>query len=545
MPSPGIRPPVDRTLRRWFSTDSGLRTSVVGFLLAASTFALYFPLHTHPFFEVDDRLYLVDNFRLHSGLTWPTLWWAFRSVHMANWIPLTWISFAIDYQLFGASPAGHHLVNVGLHALNVVLLFLVFKRATGYLGRSFMVAALFAVHPMNVEPVAWIAELKTMLSMVFFLLVLEAYRWYACRPGVWRYLPVVLLFGAGLAAKSQIITLPFVLLLWDYWPLQRMFPDSRSGAGPPARYAHGTLWSLVREKLPLLLLCAADAYLTILSQESVRSAYQPPLSWRLSNAVFSYWLYIRKAIWPSDLVPEYPQLGRYLSAWQVVAAALLLLGITALVVKARRHRYLPVGWFWFLGTLVPMIGLVQAAQQGMADRFSYQALLGLFIIACWGLPDLADHYRVPKAWLAGCSALVLFALAAVTARQITYWQSDFSIWTRASRVVKHHWIAEDNLGAFLERQGRKEEALVHFSRAAEMNPTDSGSNLALASYDQQHGQLQDAILHYQRALEDYDYNLTRETKIKALVNMAVAYRDLGDEVRAHLCLEQARQLQAR
>ena len=211
--------------KSFFFIDSSRRTLLLCFFLVVSTVAVYYPVHTHPFFSPDDALYVVNTEQLHHGLTWQTIWWSFRVLYMGNWIPLTWMAHAVDYQLFGLNPAGHHMVNVLLHALNTALLFWVLKRATGYTGRSFMVAALFAIHPMNVEPVAWVAELKTMLSMTFFLLALAAYGWYARAPqNDGRYAMVALLFGMGLTAKPQIITLPFVLLLWDYWPLQRMFP---------------------------------------------------------------------------------------------------------------------------------------------------------------------------------------------------------------------------------------------------------------------------------------------------------------------------------
>ncbi len=222
------------SFKRFFFSDSSGRTLLLCLFLAVSTVAVYCPAHTHPFFSPDDALYVVDTQQLHHGLTWQTIWWSFRVLYMGNWIPLTWMAHAVDYQLFGLNPAGHHMVNVLLHALNAALLFWVLKRATGYTGRSFMVAALFAIHPMNVEPVVWVAELKTMLSMTFFLLALAAYGWYARAPRYdRRYALLALLFGMGLAAKPQIITLPFVLLLWDYWPLQRMFPDSSSSASPP------------------------------------------------------------------------------------------------------------------------------------------------------------------------------------------------------------------------------------------------------------------------------------------------------------------------
>jgi protein O-mannosyl-transferase len=249
-----IKPQVDNSAgSKFFLADSPLRTFLLGLLLASVTIAVYYQVHSHPFADMDDNLYLVNNAHLHHGLDWTTVWWSVRTFNMANWIPLCWLTFAAEYPFFGSNPAGYHIVNLLLHAGNVFLVFWMLKRATGYTARSFMVAALFALHPMNVEPVVWIAELKTTLSMTFFLLALDAYRWYARKPRLTRYALLFVLFGLGLAAKSQIITLPCVLLLWDYWPLQRVFPD-RQSASSPSQYPPKQLSTLILEKIPLLFL---------------------------------------------------------------------------------------------------------------------------------------------------------------------------------------------------------------------------------------------------------------------------------------------------
>jgi protein O-mannosyl-transferase len=528
--------------KSFFLTDSSGRTLLLWLFLMVLTVSVYYPVHTHPFFGPDDALYVVDTEPLHHGLNWETIWWSFRVLYMGNWIPLTWMAHAVDHRLFGLNPAGHHMVNVLLHALNTALLFWVLKRATEYTGRSFLVAALFAMHPMNVEPVVWVAELKTMLSMTFFLLALAAYGWYARAPrNDGRYALVALLFGMGLTAKPQIITLPFVLLLWDYWPLQRMFPDSGSSAAPSGVYPPRSFSQLVKEKAPLLALCLMDALLTMKTQSGWR--FKPPLPARLENATFSYWLYVKKAFWPTSMSPEYPHLARFLTAWQVVGAALLLLAITALVLKARRYRYLPVGWFWFLGTLIPTIGLMQVGWQGMADRYAYESFLGLFIMVCWGVSDWAEQRRISTVWLAGASAVVILALTSVTFRQIGYWQDDLTLWKHAALVVKHHWLAEDNAAAMLLREGKNDEAMAHFLRAATSNPTDSTSNIQIAQYEQKRGNFREEIARYQHALEDYDFNMPPGKKVEVLVNMAIAYGKLGDDTNAELCLRQARELQ--
>jgi tetratricopeptide (TPR) repeat protein len=515
---------------------------LLSFCLVLPVIAVYYPIHTHPFCGLDDYLYVVNNTAIHHGLNWATVRWSFMTFGMGNWIPVSWLSHALDYQLFGLNPAGHHMVNVLLHALNVVLLFWVLKRATNYTGRSFMVAALFALHPMNVEPVAWVAELKTMLSMLFFLLALDAYRRYAHAPQIGRYMVVVVLFGAGLLAKPQIVTLPFVLLLWDYWPLQRMFPINGKGQSASASllYPGRSFYWLAKEKIPLLFVAGADALATMKAQSGWK--FKPPLSLRLENAVFSYWLYIKKAFWPSGMAAEYPHLGRFLTPRQVLAAVIFLLVITVLVMAARRYRYLPVGWFWFLGTLVPTIGLDQVGLQGMADRYAYESFLGLFLMVCWGVSDWALR-RVSVKWLAAASAVVLLALTLVTSRQIGYWQDEFTLWNHAAEVVPNNELAEANVGAILMGQGKKDEAMAHFFRAANISPTDSFVNMQVALYEQERGNLREAITYYQHALQDYDYNLTPETKLTAWVNMGIAYRDLGDATNAHLCFHKAAEVE--
>jgi tetratricopeptide (TPR) repeat protein len=405
-----------------------------------------------------------------------------------------------------------------------------------------MVAALFALHPMNVEPVVWVAERKTMLSMLFFLLALGAYRWYAQTPRIGRYLAVVMLLGTGLLAKPQIITFPFVLLLWDYWPLQRMFPpkqkdsSSTSIAYPPRRF----YW-LVMEKIPLLLVAGVDALATMKAQSAWK--FKPPFSLRLENAVFSYWLYIKKLLWPSGMAPEYPYFGSFLTVWEVVAAVSFLLLVTGLVIAGRRYRYLPVGWCWFLGTLVPNIGLKQVGLQGMADRYAYESFLGLFLMVCWGVSDWAQQRRISVKWLATASAVVLLALGIVTSRQIGYWQDAFTLWNHAAKVVPNNERAEINLAMILMEQGKKDQALEHFAQAVKINPTGSFANVQLALYEQSHGRRQEAIAHYENALRDDDYNLTPKIRSQVWVNMGIAYRDSGDAANAQLCFQKAAAVQ--
>ncbi len=323
-----------------------------------------------------------------AGLSWSTIKWAFASTEAANWHPLTWLSHALDYQLFALNPAGHHLDSVLIHAVNAVLLFLLLVWGTKRVGPSLLVAALFAVHPLNVESVAWVAERKNVLSTFFFLLAIGAYGWYARKPDWRRYLLVAALFAAGLMAKPMVITLPFVLLLLDYWPLQRIaFRSSsfavRQNAGAEISAEKRTttkhLRFLLLEKVPLLFLSAASAWITLKAQRVAERTFQElPLGVRIENAVVAYGSYLWKAIWPARLA-FYPHSVTALPAWQWILSALVLIGVTTLVIIFRRRGYLPVGWFWFLGTLVPVIGLVQVGEYAMADRYAYIPLIGIFV----------------------------------------------------------------------------------------------------------------------------------------------------------------------
>ena len=390
------------------------RILLLGLLLAIATAALYYPVSHHPFLNnFDDDDYVTNNVHMKGGLGWDPVSWAFTTFDQANWHPLTWLSHALDCQFSGLNPGGHHDTNLLLHVINVVLLFWVLWRATGFSGRSLMVAALFALHPINVESVAWVAERKNLLSMFFFLLAMGAYRWYASRPRVGSYTVVALLYALGLMAKPQVVTFPLVLLLWDYWPLQRMFAgaeESSTRKAPEAVIPPKELSWLILEKLPLLALSAISAVVTMIAQR-VGGGMNPDVSLfiRLSNAIVSYLRYVEKTFWPVHLAPMYSHPGSSLTTWQIVAAFSFLVAATGLVIGGRQRRYLVMGWLWFLGTMVPMIGLVQVGRQAMADRYAYLPLLGLFIMICWSAADWAEQRHVPSAWQAGISVAVFGA----------------------------------------------------------------------------------------------------------------------------------------
>jgi tetratricopeptide (TPR) repeat protein len=541
------------------------RAFVLGSLLVLATAALYVPATGYPFCDFDDTVYVTANAHVQGGFTWETVKWASSTYDAANWHPVTWLSHSLDFQFFGLDPVGHHGVNVALHVINVLLLFWVLQAATGFIGRSAMVAALFALHPINVESVAWVSERKNLLSMLFFLLALAAYRWYAQQPRISRYAVCAILFLLGLMSKPQVITLPFVLLLWDYWPLQRVAfrpslfafrqkdaplasdeiqlakNEQRSSDEERKAKSKERLSRLILEKLPLFALSAASAIITVKAQRAggALATLRIPLDIRLANAAISYVRYLEKALWPSRLAVFYPHPLRFAVGWQAVAGLVLLLGITVRVVLARRHRYLLVGWLWFLGTLVPMIGLVQVGTQAMADRYAYLPFIGLYLMICWGVADLAQQWHLPAAVLPVTSLAVLTALMFVAYRQIGYWKDDVTLWAHTVKVTNGNFVAEDNLGEALVEQGRMEEAMPHFFRAAAIFPPDPTSNLNIGAYEQVHQNFSAAIAQYKQVLS---HTTNAAVRRRALMNMADAYSALGDTARARECLEAANRL---
>ena len=523
------------------SALSGVRPYALSFVLIGLSIALYYPVKGHPFVNYDDNVYVTENLHVQSGLTWETVSWAFVSYDAGNWHPITWLSHALDFQMYDQDPAGHHQTSMLLHALNAVLLFWVLWRATGYAGRSFVVAALFAVHPINVESVVWVSERKTVLSMMFFLLALGAYRWYVSKPQISRYAVVAVLFALGLMAKAQIITFPCVLLLWDYWPLRRMTIGKTPASD--SSFSQKSIRVLVAEKLPLFGIAAASAVMTMKAQRAsgaVLSLASSPLAVRLSNAIVSYVKYIEKALWPTRLAPMYPHPGDSLRAWQVYGGLLILLAITIFVVERRSRRYLLVGWLWFLGTMVPMIGLVQVGRQAMADRYAYLPLLGIFIMICWGVADYAQERHLPAASLPAVSCVVILAMAIMTHRQIGYWADNVSLWTHTIEVTAPNYVAQDDLGGALMTENRLEEAIGHFREAATIHPVDPISNFNIGFYEQRHGDLQDAIEQYRKAII---LTTSPSLKVQALNNMGLAYRDLGSPDKARECFEAAKRMQ--
>ncbi len=479
---------------RVFAT-AGKQRLLASLLLIAVTFLLYAPLKEHRFINYDDPGYVTSNIRVQQGLNWKNVVWAFKATSLANWHPLTWIFYLLDCQLFGLNPAGHHLTNLLLHVTNVVVLFLLLNRGTGALWRSAWVAALFALHPLNVESVAWVSELKNVLSTLFWLLTIWAYGWYTLKTNWKRYLVVVALFALGLMAKPMLVTLPFVLLLLDYWPLQRMELGHSQDTNPQSK----SFLLLVVEKVPLILISAASSVVTVIAQRSggaMASASAVPLWARISNAIFAYADYLVKMFWPQNLAVFYPRPTHGYPWWQLAPAGLLLAVVTAIVSKEKNRRYPLVCWCWYLGTLVPVIGLVQVGGQSMADRYAYIPLIAIFVMIVWSSAEWALGRRFLQHALTAIAICTLFALSFVARRQVNLWHDDFILFGDILKNSPQNAVAHNNLGAALANLGRLDEAAPHFRVAEAVNPEDPEVHYNLGRYFLQKGKPNEALSEY-------------------------------------------------
>jgi tetratricopeptide (TPR) repeat protein len=459
---------------------------LVTLALAAVTLAAYWPAVHHSFVNFDDHEYVYANPAVLDGLNWEGVRWAFTTTHAANWHPLTWLSLQLDASLFGTEPFGFHLTNVLLHTVNGVLLFWFFLAATGRLWCSATVAGLFALHPLHVESVAWVAERKDVLSTLFLALTLLAYLAYVRRPGPLRYLAVAAALAVGLLAKPMLVTVPCLLLLLDYWPLQRAVRPTR----------------LVAEKIPLFLLVGLSCALTLSAQQGAVVSVTDcgPLA-RVGNAQVAYVVYLRKALLPTDLAVFYPHPGNGLPVAQAVGAALLLGLLSLLFLRPYRTQpYLAVGWLWYLGTLVPVIGLVQVGVQALADRYTYIPLIGIFVMLAWGAADLAARRAVPRPALAAVGLAVLAGALVATRWQLQFWRDSEPLWQRVLAVSPPHWMPHRNLGLCLVHQGRRDEAIIQFREAARLAPElrDNHNDLAGSLYWQ--GQWAEAEKEYLEVL---------------------------------------------
>ncbi len=483
-----------------------MRTVATCVLILAVVLILYSPVIGYPFVNYDDNNYVTENSHIQDGLTLTTVTWAFASTEHSNWHPLTWMSHALDCEVFGLQPYGHHLTSVVLHALNSMLLFLLAFYGTRRKGPSLVLALLFAVHPINVESVAWVAERKNVLSTLFFLLTLGGYGWYVRKPNLGRYLLVVIFFACGLMSKPMLVTLPFILLLLDYWPLERIEGK--------------TLSSLLIEKLPLFVLSGVDSVITFKAQHAghaFHAATQFPVAIRLEDAILAYVLYLEKALWPSHLAVFYPHPGASVSFRVIAASGLVLATITSLTLAFRSRKYLLTGWLWFLGTLVPVIGLVQVGDQGMADRYAYVPFIGVFLMFTWMAAEFFELQRTSRTVDAVVPIGVLLALSLTTNRQIRNWSSDMKLWTHTLAVTTPNAFAHRHVGMALMLSNDTDDALLHLREAVAISPTDPMNYVDLGLCLQKDHQLDAAADQYKKAI-----GVTANAE-----QLAVDYTDLG------------------
>lgn len=479
--------------------------------LVVLTIAAYEPMRHNEFVDYDDDRYVTENRHVNRGITRKSLLWVFTTPHASMWHPLTSLSHMTDCELFGLNALGHHLTNLLLHIANTLLLFLILKRVTGAIWASAFVAAVFALHPLNVESVAWVAEHKNVLSTFFWMLTIASYIRYAQCPAVGRYLIVAFVFCLALMSKPMVVTLPFVLLLLDYWPLCRLqWPGSGEREVPPqsestkTEFQHSSFRRLVVEKIPLFIFSAVLCVITLITQHVLRdmkTAEKFALDIRISNALVSYLQYIGKMFYPRRLALLYLHPGDSLSMWQPIISFLILAGISALILyQVRRRRWLVVGWLWYIGTLVPAIGLVQVGKQAMADRYTYLPLIGIFIIFAWGIAELTANLRYRKIVLWVSAGLVLIALLICTRMQVRHWKNDFSLYGHTIAVTENNYFMLNNYGSLFRNKNEFDEAITYFNEAVRINPdfVQGYYNLGIAFSGK--GNIEETIANYTKAL---------------------------------------------
>ncbi len=472
-------------------------------LLIFATLAIFHQLPNYDFVNIDDDLFVYKNTQVLKGFTTETVIWAFTNFSPDYWRPLSWLSHMLDCELFGLRPGLHHLTNLLIHVANSVLLLFILRRMTGALWRSAFVAVLFAIHPLHVESVAWVAERKDVLSAFFWFLTIWAYARYAEQTGLRRYLLVLLFFGLGLMAKPMVVTLPFVLLLLDYWPLGRLQLQN-VGTVSDLDIPKASVFRLVWEKIPFFALSATTVVATLLATKAggtLRSLEVFPLKIRIANALVSYISYMIKMIWPFRLAVYYPHPEAF-PIWQIGGAGLLLLVVSVILVRAAGKRpYLVVGWLWYLVALLPVIGLVQAGSQAMADRYTYIPLVGLFVLIAWAVPSLMEGWRYQRVVLAISTTILLLGLTVATMLQVRYWQNSITLFQHALKVTSGNHFAHNNLGVALAQDGRLDEAIYHYFQALRIKPgtADVHNNLGNALAAQ--GSVDRAVDHYYQALE--------------------------------------------
>ncbi len=495
--------------------------------LILSTLVVFWQVRNFEFTNYDDNCYVTENQHFSNGLNGGDIIWAFTTPNIGNWLPLTWLSFMLDIHLFGMDAGRMHLVNLFLHIANTLLLLAVLKMMTGAPWRSAFVAAAFALHPMHVESVAWVIERKDVLSTFFFMLTLAAYVGYVRQGGLFRYLLAILLFVSGLLAKPMLVSLPFVLLLLDYWPLERIREqrtEDRRQRSKGASQKVSAVWLIV-EKVPFFALAAVWSVITFLAQRSSGAVIETdvlPFYYRIANVLLSYIRYIGKLFWPQNLAVFYPFDIKSFSFWQIAMCAMLLAVITVLAIRfGRKHRYLAVGWFWFVITLIPVIGLVQSSVQGYADRYTYISYIGLFIMIAWGLPELLSKWPHRKIALGVSMVTGLTILGICAHQQVSYWNNSLSLFSHAIKVIPNNYIAYNNLGVACDSAGRHEDAIENYKQAVRIKPNYAEAYYNLGGTYGKVGRQQDAIEAYKQAVR------IKPDYAKALCNLGVAYDEVG------------------
>jgi tetratricopeptide (TPR) repeat protein len=482
--------------RRWLSV-------CVCVCLAVLTWVVFGQTLRHEFVNYDDPRYVYENTEITSGLNIAGIAWTFTHIHSENWHPLTTISHMLDCQLYGLKAGWHHFTNVLLQTIAAILLFLALQRLTGALWRSAFVAAVFATHPLHAESVAWVAERKDVLSGVFFMLTFLAYAHYARAPSIGRYLTVAFVFALGLMSKPMLVTLPFVLLLLDYWPLNRV-RGQKSGVG-----GQENLVMLVVEKIPLIGLSAVSSIVTFLAQKhAIGWTEELPIWWRINNALLTYVAYIWQMFWPVNLAVFYPHPENRLLLSEIILALAILIAATAAAFGLRKERpYLITGWLWYLGMLVPVIGLVQVGWQGRADRYTYLPQIGLYILLTWAVADLTARWRRQREILSASAAIVIGVLGWRAWVQTSYWRDSEALFTHALAVTSNNDVAQTNLGIVLLRKGKLDEAISLLQAAVNLRPENAPAHDNLAKAFLQKGQVADAMVHYRKLLEIQPENI--------------------------------------
>lgn len=518
---------------------------LISLLLALITLALFSRVRHFEFINFDDPAYVTDNTIVQQGVTSDGLAWAFGKLHgyETYWHPITWVSHMLDCQFFGADAGAHHIVNVLFHTLNVLLLFHLLHRMTGHVWRSAMVAALFAFHPLQVDTVAWVSERKNVLSGMFWLLAMLAYVRFTESQTRGRYSLIIIFMALGLMSKPVLVTLPCVLLLMDVWPLKRIdWSANRHKKAPVERgRIRVSLRRAVLEKLPLLGLSLVSSIITIAGHirlGATLSEEEFPLPARLANAAVSYVRYLSRTIWPTDLSVYYPM--QPWQVWQITAAILAVFTLSALVLLQRRSRpYLLVGWFWFLGVLVPVIGIVQASTQAMADRFAYLPLIGLFIAVVWLAADFLGKLRQGKAIASVLAGFVLLAACLLASRQLSFWRDSITLFTHALRVTKDNAVAHNNLGSAMESAQRPHDAETHYRHAIRLKPALPQAHNNLGNVLDEIGRSEEALAAYQQALK------LRPNVVLVHNNLGVVLAKLGRFDEARTNFDHALKLQPR